>query len=139
MKFAAFNDARVSATFESLPQTLYAPLMRLRQYVLDTAAETAGIGDLIETLKWREPAYLPKKPRTGTTIRINAVRGSHDRYALYVHCQTSLIETFKIIYPDAFSFEGNRALLFDVKDQIPEQPLKHCIAMALTYHTRANA
>ena len=118
MKFAAFNDARVSATFESLP-TLYAPLMRLRQYVLDTAAETAGIGDLIETLKWREPAYLPKKPRTGTTIRINAVRGSHDRYALDVHCQTSLIETFKIIYPDAFSFEGNRALLFDVKDQIP--------------------
>jgi hypothetical protein len=44
MKFAAFNDARVKATFESLPQTLYEPLMRLRQYVLDTAAETAGIG-----------------------------------------------------------------------------------------------
>ena len=83
MKFAAFNDARVKATFKSLPQTLYEPLMRLRQYVLDTAAETAGIGDLIETLKWREPAYLRQEPRTGTTIRINAVKGSHDRYAMY--------------------------------------------------------
>ncbi|MGC1575332.1 MAG: DUF1801 domain-containing protein [Beijerinckiaceae bacterium] len=137
--FAPFNDARVQATFESLPRTLYAPLMRLRQYVFDTAAETAGIDDLIETLKWRKPAYLPKKPRTGATIRINALKGSHDRYAMYVHCQTSLIETFKSIYPDAFFFEGNRALLFDVKDPIPEQPLKHCIAMALTYHIRANA
>lgn len=139
MQFAAFNDAGVKATFESLPRTLYAPLMRLRQYVLDTAAETAGIGDLIETLKWREPAYLPKKPRTGTTIRINALKGSHDRYAMYVHCQTSLIETFKSIYPNAFFFAGSRALLFDVKGPIPEQPLKHCIAMALTNHTRANA
>jgi hypothetical protein len=39
----------------------------------------------------------------------------------------------------ALVFEGNRALLFDVKDPIPEQPLKHCIALALTYHTHAKA
>ena len=139
MRFAAFNDAQVKATFEALPPALYAPLMRLRQYVLDVAAETPGIGNIIETLKWREPAYLPKKPRTGTTIRINGVKGSQDRYAMYVHCQTSLVETFKSIYPDVFSFEGNRALLFHIGDRIPEPPLKHCIAMALTYHARANA
>jgi hypothetical protein len=139
VKFAPFNDRGVKAVFQSFPPGLRTPLLRLRQCILDTAAQTAAVGELIETLKWREPAYVPKKPRVGTTIRINGIKGSQDRYALYVHCQTSLIETFQHLYPREFLFQGSRALLFHAKNDIPEAPLKHCIAMALTYHRRSNA
>jgi len=110
--------------------------MRLRQHILDTAAETASVGELVETLKWREPAYLPRKTGVGTTIRINALKGSQECYAMYVHCQTTLIESFRRHYPKNFSYQGNRAVLFKLGDEIPEKPLKHCIAMALTYHRR---
>jgi hypothetical protein len=139
MRFAPFKDPQVKEAFETLPGGLRAPLMRLRQLILDTAAETAGVGELIETLKWREPAYLPKKSGIGTTIRINALKGSADHYAMYIHCRTTLIDSFRRHYPAVFSFEGNRAILLDAKDKIPEKPLKHCIAMALTYHARPKA
>jgi hypothetical protein len=139
LKFAPFKDREVKAVFESAPRELREPLMKLRQAILDTAAETPGVGALIETLKWREPAYLPKRPGTGTTVRINALKVSQDRYAMYVHCQTSLIATFRQHYPKHFTFEGNRAVLFRLGKQPPEAPLKHCIALALTYHRQRHA
>jgi hypothetical protein len=83
------------------------------------------------------PAYLPAKARTGTTIRINALRGSRDRYALFVPCQTSLVDTWRRHYSDTFTFEGNRAILFRIGHHIQQEPLAHCIAMALTYHRHA--
>ena len=87
-------------------------------------------------MKWGEPAYLPAKPGIGTTIRINALKGSKDRYALFVNCQTSLVADFRELYGDAFAFEGKRALIFDAGKKVPEEALKHCIALALTYHAR---
>jgi hypothetical protein len=127
-------DPGVQAVFDACNPRLRECLLRLRRLILVTAAETSGIGALIETLKWRDPAYLPAAPRTGTTIRINALKGSGDRYAAYFHCQTTLVQSFRTIYPGEFSFEGNRAMLFSVRDEIPEEPLRHCIALALTYH-----
>ena len=35
------------------------------------------------------------------------------RYAVYFHCQTDLVETFRELYPTEFSFGGNRSILFD--------------------------
>lgn len=136
MPFSPFKDADVKAVFAVVPQPLHLPLMRLRQCILDTAAEMAAVGAPVETLKWGEPAYLPKSPRTGTTIRINAVKNSATRYAMFVHCQTSLLATFRQIYGSQFSYAGNRAIVFDIASTPPELPLKHCIALALTYHGR---
>jgi hypothetical protein len=73
----------------------------------------------VETLKWGEPAYLPKKARVGTTVRINAVKGSADRYGAYFHCQTTLLESFRHLYPDAFTYEGSRAILFRLGEAYP--------------------
>jgi Arc/MetJ family transcription regulator len=39
----------------------------------------------------------------------------------------------------ACSFERNRAIRFGAKDRIPEQPSKHCIAMALRGRLRLEA
>jgi hypothetical protein len=55
---------------------------------------------------------------------------------MFFHCQTSLVATFRELYPDSFAFQGNRALVFALADEVPEDALKHCIALALTYHTR---
>lgn len=134
MTFAPFTDAAVEAKYRSLPEPLRLPMLRLRQAILDVAAASPEIGPLAETLKWDEPAWLPKRPRTGTTVRANALKGSATHYALYVHCQTSLIETYRRHYPDQFSYNGNRALVFSLEKEPPAEPLAHCIALALTYH-----
>ncbi|MCV9941015.1 DUF1801 domain-containing protein [Boseaceae bacterium BT-24-1] len=134
MIFAPFADEAVEAKFRSLPESLRSPMLRLRQMILDVAAGSPDIGPLTETLKWGEPAWLPERPGTGTTVRADALKGSATHYALYVHCQTSLIETFRRHYPAQFSYEGNRALIFAAGSEPLAEPLAHCIALALTYH-----
>ena len=109
-------------------------LLRLRGLIFEAAAQTPGVGPLIETLKWGEPAYLPRTPRSGTTIRINAVKGSPAHYVALFHCQTTLVDSFRLLYPDIFVFSGHRAIVLNVGDPVAEAALKHCIALALTYH-----
>jgi hypothetical protein len=128
------TDPTVAAAFDACAPAQRAALLALRGLILETAAETPGVGPLIETLKWGEPAYLPAKARVGTTVRINALKGSADGYALFVHCQTRLMESYRHLYPDSFVFEGDRALLFSTAQAVPEAALKHCVALALTYH-----
>jgi Domain of unknown function (DU1801) len=129
-----FEDARVAAVFDGYPRPVRAKLMRLRQLIFDTAAGTEGVGKLTETLKWGQVSYLTEMSKSGTTIRIDAAKDGSGRYAMYVHCQTNLIESFRRRYPHAFRYEGNRAVLFDANDDVRTDELKHCIAMALTYH-----
>jgi hypothetical protein len=130
----AFADPAVAAVFERYPRPLRDRLLALRQLIFDTAAATDGVGALDETLKWGQPSYLTAATNSGTTIRIDALKGDPSRYALFVHCQTSLIETFRELYPEAMHYEGKRAIHFDVADDPPEEALSHCIGLALTYH-----
>ncbi len=134
MTVESIADPDVRAAFNTFPPRLRAPLLKLRGHILATAARTPGVGALTETLKWREPAYLPSTPRTGTTIRINAVKGADDLYAAYFHCQTTLVQTFRTLYPDTFIYEGNRAIILSTRRRPQTTPLRHCIALALTYH-----
>jgi hypothetical protein len=55
---------------------------------------------------------------------------------MYVHCQTTLLDQYRLLYPETFAFDGQRALLFSTTEPVPEEPLRHCIALALTYHRR---
>jgi len=88
---------------------------------------------LEETLKWGQPSYLT--PQTNSsTIRIDSVKPEAGQYAVYFHCQTNLVETFRELYPE-LRFSGNRAILLDAKDKLPEAELRHCVALALTYHS----
>ena len=133
------DDPAVRAVFDAQPPALRAALLELREHILEAAAGSGRVGELAETLKWGEPAYLPKKAHVGTTVRINAVKGSADRYAAYFHCQTSLLESFRHLYPDGFTFEGNRAILFRVGEPVQVEALRHCLTLALTYHLKAAA
>ncbi|MCP5100098.1 MAG: DUF1801 domain-containing protein [Chloroflexi bacterium] len=128
--------SEVTAVFETYPEKMRAKLMTLRQLIYDVAAQTDGVGELIETLKWGQPSYLTTKPKSGTTIRIDQVKDKPGQYGLYVHCQTTLIASFRQLYPTEFVYEGNRAIIFDEVDVIPQQLLRHCIELALTYHLK---
>lgn len=132
-----FAEPAVSAIFLALPQGLRQPLLQLRGLILEVGAQIPDLGGMVETVKWGDPAYHGMKPRVGTTVRINAHRGSARCCALYVPCQTRLIEIYRSRYPDLFVHEGRRALLFEAGASLPLAPLKHCIAMALTYHRGA--
>jgi hypothetical protein len=123
----------VQAVFDSYPPALHKKLLALRQLILDTAATTDGVGALEETLKWGEPAYVTTQSKSGSTVRIDRKK-NQDRYAIYFNCNTTLVDTFRSMFPDSFHFEGNRALVFDVGDAVPKKELSFCIAMALTYH-----
>jgi hypothetical protein len=134
-----FSDPAVEAVFQAYPDALRRPLLRLRALIFEAARENACVGDLIETLKWGQPAYLPARPRIGTTIRLGALKDRPDAYALFVHCQTSLADTFRGLYGETLSVEGDRAIVFSARTEPPRDALKHCIALALTYHAVAGA
>lgn len=128
------TNKAVREAFDKYPDQLRSRLLELRAIILETAKETEGVGELEETLKWSEPAYLTSKSKSGSTIRIAPLRKSGTNFAMFVNCKTSLIDTFRELYPKTFNFEGNRALVFASEKALPEKQLKHCIALALTYH-----
>lgn len=127
-------DPAVAGVFASYPPAIRLRVMALRRLIFETAAATEGVGPITETLKWGEPAYLTAASRSGSTIRIGWKKSAPSRYALYFHCQTRLVETFRAQFPDLFVFEGNRAIVFEEADTVPAGPLAMCIAAALTYH-----
>ena len=96
---ADFSDPAVDAVFSAYPAPLKARLLALRRLIFDTARTTKGVGALQETLKWGQPSYLTPETKSGSTIRIDQVKSAADQYAVYFHCQTDLVETFRELYP----------------------------------------
>ena len=129
-------DAAVQAAFDAWPAPVRAALLDLRGLILETAAATPGVGPLTEALRWKQPAYLTERSGSGTTIRIDGLKGSADGYALFVNCKTTLLDSYRHLYPDAFRFDGQRALIFSTTAPPPRDALRHCIALALTYHRK---
>ena len=51
-------------------------------------------------------------------------------------CHTNLVEEFRALYPEALTYEGNRAIVLAKDDEPDREALAHCIALALTYKLR---
>ncbi len=131
-----YQNEQIGAVFKAYPKALREKLLALRQLIFDTASATEGVGGLQETLKWGQPSYLTTESKSGTTIRIDRIKGDGDQYGLFVHCQTSLLTTYRELYRDALQFDGNRCIRFAADQALPEAAVGHCIALALTYHRR---
>lgn len=131
---ATFEDPGVEAVFAAYPPALRERLLDLRALILETAP-----GPLTESLKWGQPAYRPVDAKAGTTVRIDALKGSADGYAIYFHCKTSLVSTFRDLYGDVLRCQGGRAIQLSLSEAPPREALAHCIALALTYRGRARA
>ena len=125
------TNPQVNEVFDNYPDSVRDKLLNLRRIIIETAHETEGINNLEETLKWGEPSYLTKY---GSTIRIDWKDKTPDQYAIYFKCTSKLVPTFKLLFNNIFTYEGNRAIIFQLEDKIPETELKKCIQAALLYH-----
>ena len=125
------TNPEVETVFQNYPDSVRDKILHLRNLILETAKETETITALEETLKWGEPSYLTK---IGSTIRIDWKPKTPDQYAMYFKCTSKLVPTFRMAYEDVFTFEGNRAIVFQLDEKVPEKELKSCIQAGLTYH-----
>ena len=107
----------------------------MRELVFRTASSNPDVGEIEETLKWGEPAYVTKNG-AGSTVRIDWKAKTPEQYAMYFHCQTNLVESFRTMFPTDFRFEGNRALIFKIDERVPRDALSVCIDASLTYHLK---
>jgi hypothetical protein len=110
-----FASAAVARTFESYPPDVRRKLLALRELILATA-------------------YLTSASKSGSTVRIAWKKSAPSQYAMYFNCQTTLVDTFRTLFPREFRFDGNRAIVFDKADALPADSLAFCVAAALTYH-----
>lgn len=132
MRFAS-KDVR--AVFDAYPPAERKRLMRLRALVFETAAATDGVGPLTETLKWGQPSYLTEQTKSGSTVRLHTTKVP-GQVAVFFICHTHLVDRFRTLFPDALRYDGNRAILFDAEDEIDEDALAQCLALALSYKLR---
>lgn len=131
MKLKIKSSPEVELVFKNYPGSVRKKILNLRRILIEAANEIEEIKNLEETLKWGEPSYLTKN---GSTIRIDWKKKTPDEYAMYFKCTSKLVTTFKEVFKSNFKFEGTRAILFKMNDNIPEAALKKCIVAGLTYH-----
>ena len=122
-------DLNVKRKFETYPENISILLYQIRELIFGVAKQD-GISDILETLKWGEPSYIS---HIGSTIRFDWKAKLPDQYCIYFNCKTSLIETFKEVYGDTFTYEGNRAIVLKIDQDLPLTELAHCISMSLRY------
>ena len=121
---APITDAKVQAVFEGFPAVERQGLLKLRQMILDSPTQAP----ITEALRWGQPAYLCK---TGSTLRLGLPKTGG--FALYAHCQTTLIRDFVDMFPDDFTIEGNRAVHFHTLSDVQPEKLDFLISSALSY------
>ena len=135
MKQRKFRNQKIENTFNAYPKKIRDKLLFLRGLIFRIAEESVEIGEIEETLKWGNPSYLTHAPKSGTTIRLSEVRACEGKYAISVHCQTSLVSEFRDMYPE-LEYDGNRSLVFDLNTEVPLETITHFISSALAYHHR---
>lgn len=119
----------VANCFNEYPEDARKKLLDLRTLILNIASELE-LGEVEETLKWGEPSYSVK---SGSPIRIDWKLKSPSNYYLFFNCKTTLVDTFRELHVDTLAFQGNRAIVLRLHDDLPEQAIKQCITLGLTY------
>lgn len=80
-----------------------------------------------------QPAYLTQT-KSGSTIRLGLPKTGG--FAIYTHCQTSIIPEFRSLFPDDYAYEGTRAVHFGSASELDPDQLSLLIRSALTYHQK---
>lgn len=102
-----------------------------------SAAQDAEVGPIEESLKWGQPAWRPKRPRQGSTLRLSWQDNAPQTLALFVDCKTTLSATMRDIYPLEFEYESNRALRLQIGVPLPTQAIDHLARLTFTYHRKS--
>lgn len=129
------TNPEVETVFNNYPEEVKPKIEELQQLIIETAEEAENIEWLEETLKWGEPSYITKH---GSTLRMDWKPKSPDQYAMYFQCTSKLVPSFKEKFGNLFNYEGTRAIVFQLNEEIPKAQLKECIKATLTYHKVKN-
>ncbi|WP_411993735.1 DUF1801 domain-containing protein [Agarivorans sp. DSG3-1] len=124
----------LQAAISEYPAAIQQQVLLLRAEILAVAETTEGVGELHETLKWGELAYLTEQTKSGTTLRIAWQAKQPGYLGLYVNCKTKLVEVYKTLFPNLFRYQKQRAILLPINQTWPLAELRICIAIALRYH-----
>ena len=117
--------------FENYPARTRYQLAQLKRWIKDLAQEKQ-LGRVTESIKWGQASYSVKN---GSPIRLGWSEKTPNYVSIYFHCQSRLVSTFRELYPNELEYVGNREIRLAVDTPLPEAVLKHCIEMALKYHT----
>lgn len=127
-------DTNVKNVFNSYPVEYREPLLQIRELIYSVASKIPEVGELEESLKWGQPTYSTVKTKTGSPIRID--RFEEDKIAMFFHCQTSLVSSFRTLFSNSLEFTKNRGIVIEPAESLPINELALCIEMALTYHLK---
>ena len=119
----------IKTRLQDYPEQAQSELTKLDELIYQTAQELE-IPELEESLKWGEPCYSNK---SGSPIRMDWKLKTPTQYYLFFNCQTKLVDTYRELYADTLEFQGNRAIALNLAEPLPEDAIKHCIALALNY------
>ena len=108
-KFVLKTDPKVKEVFAKYPAKARPKMEFLKRLIIETAKEAEGIDEMVLTLKWGEPSFVT---RIGSTLRMDWKAKSPTQYALYFHCTSRLVDTFRAVFGNTFRYEGNRAIIF---------------------------
>ena len=120
----------VDKAFSSYPDQPRQRLLRLRALV-EAIAQDESLGPVESSLKWGEASFSVKG---GSPLRLDWKARSPESCYVYFHCQTKLVDTFRELYAGRLLFEGNRAIRLPLDQPLPEDILRHCFTLAMTYH-----
>jgi len=130
-KLLVSTHPEFEAKMESYPEVVKPKMQALRTLVLETARASEAITRLGETLKWGEPSFVTPQ---GSTLRMDWKPKNPNHYALYFQCTSKLVHTFRLVFANTFTYEGNRAIILPLETDLPTDELKACILTTLTYH-----
>lgn len=125
------ENPSVDDKINAYPASIAQHLLALRQAVFDVAKSIEDTDELVEILKWNEASYTCRRR---STVPLDWKPPNPERCAMCCNCSTRLIKTFRVMYPEEFTFQGNRALLFNVNKRPSMDAVRHCIHSALRYH-----
>ncbi len=124
----AIISPEIQAAYDRFPASLRNGAMVLRALIYETAKGIEEIDAPTECLRWGQPSYITP---IGSTLRIGIPKSGG--FALYAHCQTTIISQFSQVFGADYNIEGNRAVTFQSIDDIQPKKLRLMIEHALTY------
>lgn len=113
----------------SYPEHIANLLNKIRSIIFEIAV-LENLSEVEETLKWGEPSYFVEG---ASSVRFDWKSKTPENYYIYFNCNTKLVETFRILYANKLKFQGNRAIILDINEDIPEDAIRHCITLSLKY------
>jgi hypothetical protein len=130
-----FLNSEIRPVFDKCSPHPKQALLTIREWIFETAESSDEMGQIEECPKWGETNYVTQSPKSSTTLRLSQRKSNPSEYGFFVHCKTTLIEEFHVVYSD-LNYDNNRGMLFDSREQIQTNTIKQFIYLALTYHRR---